>query len=70
MADIAYIDGCSLAADVLTTIANADAKLLHQQHTTQFRSLAQLVDYVDQYMERLNTDVKTASTSFAIVSQV
>ena len=70
MDDIAYIHACSLVAEVLPTIAHVDAKLLHQLHTTQFRSLAQLVDYVDQSVERLNTDVKTASTSFSTMSQV
>ena len=70
MDDIAYIHVCSLDANVLPKIANVDVRLLHQQHTTQFRSLAQLVDYVDQYVERFNTDVKAASTAFATVSQV
>ena len=70
MDDIAYTHACSLAKEALPKIANDDAKLLHQQHTIQYRSLAQLVDYVDQSVEQLNTDVKTAFTSFAIVCQV
>ena len=70
MDDIAYIHACSLAKEALPKITNVDAQLLHKEHTIQFRSLAQLVDYVDQSVEKLHTDVKTASTSFATTSQV
>ena len=70
MDDIAYIHACSLANEALPKITNADSQLLHKEHIIQFRSLAQLVDYVDQSVEKLHIDVKTTSTSFTTASQV
>ena len=66
MDDIAYIRACSLAKLHAPKFTTPEAKLLHQQHTIQFRSLAQLIDYTDQSVEKLHTDIKYTSATLAI----